>query len=362
MLQHQLASSDAKTCLAACRSAAGLPLGTLKNVAPYLEYVADHRGPEIRKAARVALAKLPAEERRGLAAREPQPPKEREPRPLLSRERKAEPGKATKGPQYEDSYLQRVEDTRIGDGRALTRAMADQQTAKAVVWFTVPCGNGAESSWFAQHSLLKITVGDGETGSEYMLEKTGTLEDPNNGVCISEWPSSLHQAEVWSSLRGHEIAEELTIAQLYSTALEMGPYDLLNNNCHHTAQKIFNICARAQNRQDRIPNQFLIALGKVSRNTFGGFASRSVSANASSQHETSGSVSVNPISHSASANTISHSASANTEASRSASASANTEASPSASATAISRHEHSACASVSVNPSSEQSEEQVYSL
>merc|ERR1711933_150867 len=39
----------------------------------------------------------------------------------------------------------------------------------------------------------------------------------------------------------------------------MGPYDLVGNNCHHAAQKIYNHCARFD-RVDRIPNEELLKI------------------------------------------------------------------------------------------------------
>jgi len=250
LLRRQLYRSSMQVCLDACRSMANLPLEKLQILAPDLNNVSKRRGFTIKDAAKPALAKCPGGEL-PLEAR----------RDYESYRRRLE----AKWPPEQKKH-RTIAYTCIGNGQALNRGLGDDRNVRRVVWLTVPCGTSSDCVPFAKHSVLQISV-VGISGDTfvYMMEKTGDISDPEHGIRVSDW-KALPKVEEWSQLKAKHIVRGMRLRTLYQEALQMGPYDVLKNNCHHAAQRVFNKCVKNKSvLKHEIPNQTLVALGRAAK-------------------------------------------------------------------------------------------------
>eukprot|EP00746_Dinoflagellata_sp_MGD_P168435 gnl/MRDRNA2_/MRDRNA2_99913_c0_seq1.p1 gnl/MRDRNA2_/MRDRNA2_99913_c0~~gnl/MRDRNA2_/MRDRNA2_99913_c0_seq1.p1 ORF type:complete len:794 (-),score=131.63 gnl/MRDRNA2_/MRDRNA2_99913_c0_seq1:218-2386(-) len=163
---------------------------------------------------------------------------------------------------------------RGGTGDALAQALDDDRRVIRVGWYTIPLDGGAGTLGIS-HSLLKVTV-EGETGSyNYAIEKASIgraqcldmSEQFRNGVYISHWKDVACNVEEHALHYLHEgdIVEVLRMRNLRAVAIDIGEYDVISCNCHHTALAVFNTCAKECAQIRRMPNEGHMAVARMLR-------------------------------------------------------------------------------------------------
>jgi len=114
-----------------------------------------------------------------------------------------------------------------------------------------------------------VTVGGvDQDRHDYVIEKSlhgqDTPEAFQNGVYVSSISDTmkrkLHHATLRCQLHADQIRAEFVMLDLRNFAVEMGPYDLESNNCHHTARAVYNFCAKTDYREEGMPNELLILI------------------------------------------------------------------------------------------------------
>ena len=176
------------------------------------------------------------------------------------------------------------------------------------------CAARLEKRAGAIHSLLAITVGSSESDAHtYVLEKAAVArrklssandshgaaskpvlddamlrreeatdalllrqeeareEATRNGVHLSDWlevaPNIAHAPR--AVLAHDELRQGLTMRQLREIALNTGPYDVIESNCHHAVLAVFNACAIESRKEPRIPNHRHVAIMRVLKRRLG---------------------------------------------------------------------------------------------
>jgi len=172
-------------------------------------------------------------------------------------------------------------DSRCGTGLALSQALRDRRAVTRVEWHRMHLPGLVGNLARAYHSVLVVSVGEGDDQRRYILEKsnpTTEVMSPEErgfmGVFISDW----------SELAPHAVGaprcvltiEELSAAgqgatmhTLYDFACRMGPYIVGRCNCHHMALAVYNHCAAESSRLKGIPNEFITAVAAVLEEWFG---------------------------------------------------------------------------------------------
>jgi len=162
---------------------------------------------------------------------------------------------------------------RGGSGDAVEAAMLDWRPVTKVDWYTFALP-GVIGGIGAKHSLLAITVSSPEAHSHiYVMEKASlALEDGEvepeefmNGVFISHWEDialyvpdlPIHTLDS-SQIASTRIPGGITMSKLREVSVDLGPYNLVNCNCHHAAMEIYNICAKEEFRVTIMPNHLLM--------------------------------------------------------------------------------------------------------
>eukprot|EP00438_Fugacium_kawagutii_P002252 Skav227468 [mRNA] locus=scaffold2491:351255:353809:+ [translate_table: standard] len=144
---------------------------------------------------------------------------------------------------------------RGGSGGAIAKSLDSDEGVKEVSWWFFPLP-GWEGTLGACHSMLKIDT----ENDQYLIEgacpekvKPEGVQRPEiekaaaNGLFISKW----------AEFKDADNIEELThvkpcrpsgvaLAALVRHLLQLGPYNVGSNNCHHTAFHGYNFCAAEQ--------------------------------------------------------------------------------------------------------------------
>jgi len=166
--------------------------------------------------------------------------------------------------QYFDDLASFTE-MRGGSGDAYDVAMRDERCVAQVSWYTIPL-RGTIGRFGGLHSFLAITVRDSRhslSSDIYILEKAATdkkEEAFENGVFLSHWRDAVHsiEGEPLHTLQQEAIRGDITMRHLRQMAVVSGQYDVINNNCHHTAQAIYNECAGDEYRVESMPNSIFV--------------------------------------------------------------------------------------------------------
>jgi len=165
---------------------------------------------------------------------------------------------------------------RAGAGDAFFQAMADQRVVVAVKWYTTRLASNFSGRLGVCHSVLLVTVGGvGNTQEDYLIEKS--LPDGNapprrdieNGIYVSHVPAHFsQQGTLWLSLLEGQIRPKIVVAKLRNVAVALGPYDLVSNNCHHSAKVVYNTCAAVPHQAKSMPNEVFTEVGRFITKAF----------------------------------------------------------------------------------------------
>ena len=169
-------------------------------------------------------------------------------------------------------------ETRFGHGNAFEEMMQDERQVSEVTWYTVPLP-GMAGHLGGLHSFLVVAVSNtSETdqgAKSYVLEKAGSFgreAHQKNGVFIGSQDLSsnlksvvgLKTNKMQLTLSEGSLRRGLKMKELHEVAHGTGPYDLASSNCHHAAQEVFNhCCAREEDRERQLPNEWLAYLGSL---------------------------------------------------------------------------------------------------
>jgi hypothetical protein len=155
-----------------------------------------------------------------------------------------------------------------GDGAAFAEAMRDPGTIVDVKWFTTTL-SGIQGQVGGKHSLLALTVRRADRSeATYVMERirkfNSDYEEARNGVLISHWRTVawMITEQPLQHIVGTDIKPGLTIKMLRDLAVDQGEYDLETNDCHLTAQFLFNECVADEDLlalDKEVPNQMLNA-------------------------------------------------------------------------------------------------------
>lgn len=150
-----------------------------------------------------------------------------------------------------------------GHGDALSPALMDTRPIVRMEWYTIPLPR-----FYGQvggmHSLLAVTVGAMEPRT-FVLEKAAcertTLDVAHikNGVHVSHWldVAPLIGDHPIHTLEPEQVRPNIRFEQAWKLAVDTGPYNNGQSNCHHAAILVYNECAKEGSRVKVMPNQFL---------------------------------------------------------------------------------------------------------
>lgn len=154
---------------------------------------------------------------------------------------------------------------RGGEGNALNEGLVEEGRITRVEWYTLPLP-GIVGEMGGLHSLLALTVErQDRTVRTYVIEKAAVARSNKqiqHGVHVSYWidvePNIIGKA--LHELSGRDIenntgSRELSIRNLHTMAVRMGPYDVANCNCHHACLELYNACAAPSCRLSTMPNE-----------------------------------------------------------------------------------------------------------
>jgi hypothetical protein len=188
-------------------------------------------------------------------------------------------GARANGHRMVAAYLEDLESpfamVRGGAADTFSLAMSDTRPVVGVQWYTLDL-TGVAGMAGAIHSIVAVTVGmaSAQSFDTYVIEKSApsqgeaeashNLERCRNGVSVSRWSEvmpnitrqPIHVLDS-SDIRNNTGNRELCIRTLRQIAVDLGPYNAGNCNCHHAARAIFNSCARRNARVKSVPNAIL---------------------------------------------------------------------------------------------------------
>lgn len=169
---------------------------------------------------------------------------------------------------------------RGGAGDALSLAMCDMRPVIGVEWHALSL-SGVAGLAGAVHSLLAITVGncneDLHCCDTYVIEKAAQVQLSNathhgsllceNGVYVSRWcdvmpnvvNKPLHSLDI-ADIANNTGKQSFCVRTLCELAVELGPYNAADCNCHHAALALYNACAKKDAQVSDIPNQDLMVV------------------------------------------------------------------------------------------------------
>jgi hypothetical protein len=159
---------------------------------------------------------------------------------------------------------------RSGSGNARDQAFADKRSIKGVVWYTRQLEDGIAGNVGILHSLLAVSCSGGQE-PDYVLERANAKQ--NCGVFVSDWMEVKQGGKTLSqycALPRETVKNQMTMSELITIAVDMGPYDVMKCNCDHTAMRVYNSCASTpMSMMTKMPNSGWLAVA----NTIGAWIS-----------------------------------------------------------------------------------------
>mgnify|MGYP000370964573 CR=1 FL=1 len=148
--------------------------------------------------------------------------------------------------------------TKGGNGKAIARALQDDNQIEAVSWYTMPL-SGWAALFDGQHSVLVVKVKD----FAYAIERARSVQydlisqkleikhATKKGLFVSDWEEvrtvpHLVQLEKVAPLKGSDVKRSISPKSLVTYLFSLDGYDVGRNNCHHTAMEAFNFCTESR--------------------------------------------------------------------------------------------------------------------
>ena len=149
--------------------------------------------------------------------------------------------------------------TKGGSGKAIARALQDDNQIEAVSWYTMPL-SGWAAHFGGQHSVLVVKAKDFAYAIERARPYQGDLiafqkdeiqQATKKGLFVSDWEEvkivpRLVRLEKVAPLKGADIKPGTSPCSLVTYLFKFDGCDVGRNNCHHTAMEAFNFCTESR--------------------------------------------------------------------------------------------------------------------
>ena len=139
--------------------------------------------------------------------------------------------------------------TKGGNGKAIARALQDDNQIEAVSWYTMPL-SGWAALFDGQHSVLVVKVKDfvyaieraRPVHEDLLSQKSDIKQATKKGLFVSDWEEvrtvpHLVQLETVAPLQDSDVKRSISPKTLVTYLLSFGGYHVGSNNCHHTAMQ-----------------------------------------------------------------------------------------------------------------------------
>ena len=182
--------------------------------------------------------------------------------------------------------------TKGGNGKAIARALQDDNQIEAVSWYTMPL-SGWAALFDGQHSVLVVKVKDfvyaieraRPVHEDLLSQKSDIKQATKKGLFVSDWEEvrtvpHLVQLETVAPLQDSDVKRSISPKTLVTYLLSFGGYHVGSNNCHHTAMQAHNFCTERRQLTSLPVNSLQSFAAKVFR-PFGSHSASCTSASGS---------------------------------------------------------------------------------